>query len=470
MESKFLSTRGEGYLSDSSLLVTGFVAASANPYDPDINPQGIINMGTAENSLSFDGALSARITCAASLKKLRNIDEAKYGDMTGRAYFRDSLLGYLRKVMRLQNDAICADELVVVNGTGSAVECFAHAICDPGDGVLLIAPYYGGFEMDLGKRAGVRIVQAAATEANNFHVSEAALQAAVDQAREKGIVTKAFVLSRPGNPLGDVDSREELLACLRFANRQNPPLHVLSDEIYLLSIFDEKARDRFVPALSLRKEEVPDWDRLHVVWGFSKDFCASGYRVGVFMSRNQQVLNVIKQIGYFHAVGAPTQAVLAHVLSDEACDCCAPAEPWSVDHFTAANAAKLRASSAFAVHALQAMGVTSVRAQAGFFLWVDLRAWVRRIAQTRQLSQREAELKLWLLLLDQGLYITPSAAFGHLPVTNDLKLYCLFLYILSSFSLHKSNPARRKTWVFSASSTATQKVLLLLLSNASGPV
>ena len=53
------------------------------------------------------------------------------------------------------------------------------------------------------------------------------------------------------------------------------------------SVDDSSASKGFPNALSL--SSVPDPDRLHVVWGFSKDFGLSGFRVGVFITKNAVV-------------------------------------------------------------------------------------------------------------------------------------------------------------------------------------
>ncbi|PNH00043.1 1-aminocyclopropane-1-carboxylate synthase-like protein 1 [Tetrabaena socialis] len=63
-----------------------------------------------------------------------------------------------------------------------------------------------------------------------------------------------------------------------------------------------------------RPELIPEL--VHVVWGMSKDFCASGLRCGCLHSRNPQLLQAFDNLGYFCAVPNPIQTALAAALED----------------------------------------------------------------------------------------------------------------------------------------------------------
>jgi 1-aminocyclopropane-1-carboxylate synthase len=66
---------------------------------------------------------------------------------------------------------------------------------------------------------------------------------------------------------------------------------------------------------------------VHIVFGFSKDFCGSGLRLGVLYSKNSALNMALGNLGYFCSVPAPLQMTLSKLLADDA---------W-VDGFVAEN-------------------------------------------------------------------------------------------------------------------------------------
>ena len=310
--------------------------------------------------------------------------------------------------MRPSRGAVLPEQVVVVNGCGSVVECWAHCICDAGDAVMVLAPYYGGFDMDLEKRAGVRIAPCALPAASGWAVTEEALERGLSRWNTSAPGTarvKGLLLVNPHNPLGICYGRRALAAAMRFASRHG--LHVLSDEIYLLSIFEPSARRDFVPALSLSDAEVPDWRRLSVCWGFSKDFAASGFRVGTFASHNDELVAAMQQLAYFHSVPTPTQRALCAAIDDA---------EW-VRRFVHTNCARLGTAQNVLLEALAPLlrpsdgcpALLSVtRAVGGVFTWFDFSAVLRGDDAA---AMRTDELVLWNEFLAAGVYIAPGAAF-----------------------------------------------------------
>jgi len=210
---------------------------------------------------------------------------------------------------------------------------------------------------------------------------------------------RALLLTNPSNPLGTVLRRGRLLEAARWAHERG--VHLVCDEIYGAMVWGEGEEDdedgngggddkndnddddpRFVSAWRLLSDgalgrQLARAGRTtaaaaqaraelltHVIWGLSKDFCASGLRVGVLLTRNPGVGAAWGNLSYFAGVGFPLQHALAHALSDEA---------W-VDDFCRENTAALRASWAALGAALDAAGIPRVRgARGAMFCWVDLR-------------------------------------------------------------------------------------------------
>ena len=139
--------------------------------------------------------------------------------------------------------------------------------------------------------------------------------------------------------------------------------------------------------------------RLHVVYGLSKDFCASGYRVGVLCTRNDAVVRAMDNVAYFCCVPGPMQFAIAEMLEDEA---------W-VDAFLEENSANLRDAHAVLTSILTEGNIPVVPSSAGMFVWIDLSS--RMKAPTW-----EEEKRLWTACFEDQktrLLMTPGRDCRH---------------------------------------------------------
>merc|ERR1712176_1112346 len=158
-----------------------------------------------------------------------------------------------------------------------------------------------------------------------------------------------------------------------------PGLHVVSDEIYALSVFPEVD---FVSAAQIMHEkddasETYLGDRGHLVYGLSKDWGMSGFRIGTLFSHNQRLLAAFDQLGYYQGVSQHTQWLMTEVLSDTA---------WIAD-YVAENQKLLRANYEALEDALDAVGATiPVPARGSHFAWADF---------SRLLREGQTEKELW---------------------------------------------------------------------------
>lgn len=173
-----------------------------------------------------------------------------------------------------------------------------------------------------------------------------------------------------------------------------------SDEIYALSVFAPDASEPFRSALTIAQEFVADneftqkdvntW--VHAVYGLSKDWCASGLRVGLLYSRNKLLQQALNSLAPFSSISNHTQHVLTEVLSDEA---------WTAE-FSVKNAELLAASYDVLSKALVDAGIPFTPARAGMFVWIDLRKWLQE-------ASWDGERRLWTKLCDDAkLILTPG--------------------------------------------------------------
>jgi aspartate aminotransferase len=160
---------------------------------------------------------------------------------------------------------VSASQVLVTNGGKQAVyEAFA-TLLDPGDEVLLPAPYWTTYPEAV-KLAGGVPVDVVTTEEQGYRVTVAQLEAARTER------TKVLLWCSPSNPTGAVASPEEVEAIGRWALEHG--IWVLADEIYEHLVYGE-AEHVSMPVV------VPELaNQCVVVNGVAKTYAMTGWRVG----------------------------------------------------------------------------------------------------------------------------------------------------------------------------------------------
>lgn len=118
-------------------------------------------------------------------------------------------------------------------------------MCDEGDGILVSRPFYNGFSASFGCRNGVEAVGVELVEGTES-TSKALEQyeKALIQSNTNGVKIRAVMLCNPHNPLGFTYTKETLLEYCRFVEKHD--LHLISDEIYALSVFETPSKKTFL--------------------------------------------------------------------------------------------------------------------------------------------------------------------------------------------------------------------------------
>ena len=158
-----------------------------------------------------------------------------------------------------------AAQVVVTNGGKQAVYQAFATLLDPGDEVLLPAPYWTTYPEAVALAGGVTVEVFAGSD-QNYKVTVAQLEAA------RTPKSKVLLFCSPSNPTGSVYSREEVEAIGRWAYENG--LWIISDEIYQNLTYDG------VKAVSVT-EAVPEMiDRTILVNGVAKSYAMTGWRLG----------------------------------------------------------------------------------------------------------------------------------------------------------------------------------------------
>ena len=161
-------------------------------------------------------------------------------------------------------------------------------LLDPGDEVVLPAPYWVSYAEMIAMCGGVPVV-VRADESQRFKITPEQLEAAITPR------TKCLCLNSPSNPSGMIYSREELLALAEVCVRHD--LYIISDEIYYCLVYDGNK----AVSMATLGEEIKQ--RTLVINGVSKAYSMTGWRIGYTMA-NEELTRAMSNF-VSHSTGAP---------------------------------------------------------------------------------------------------------------------------------------------------------------------
>jgi aspartate aminotransferase len=165
-------------------------------------------------------------------------------------------------------------QATVTAGAKFIVFSALQMICDPGDEVIIPAPYWVSYPTMVELADAVPVI---VTPETGNKITGTALRSAITDK------TKALILNSPSNPTGDMYSVQELSE-LAVVLREYPKLVVLSDDIYNRLVFNERG---LAPHLL---EVAPDLvDRVVLINGASKSYSMTGWRIGWALGPEQLI-------------------------------------------------------------------------------------------------------------------------------------------------------------------------------------
>lgn len=238
-----------------------------------------------------------------------------------------------------------AGDVYLTCGAAASLSISFHTLVNPGDEVIVIAPYFPEYRVWI-ETAGATCVEVMA-DPETFQIDVPAVAAAVNER------TKAIVINSPNNPVGSVYAEQnlaDLASALRDAEKR------LGTKIYLIS--DEPYREITYGAVVPWVPSI--YDRTIVCYSYSKSLSLPGERIGWVLVPNTNpehdrlvlaVAGAGRKLGF---VCAP--ALFQHVVID-----CVD-EPTNVEAY-AENRRVL-------TEGLSALGYEFIEPQGAFYLWV----------------------------------------------------------------------------------------------------
>ncbi|MGH3432433.1 MAG: aminotransferase class I/II-fold pyridoxal phosphate-dependent enzyme, partial [Thermocrispum sp.] len=162
----------------------------------------------------------------AAAKAVRDRANHGYTAAAGLPALREAIAA---KTQRDAGVAIAPSQVLVTNGGKQAVYSAFATLCDQGDEVLLLAPYWTTYPESI-KLAGAVPVQVTADESTGYLITVEQLEAA------RTPRTKVLLFNSPSNPTGAVYPREQVEAIGRWALEHG--IWVVTDEIYEHLVYD----------------------------------------------------------------------------------------------------------------------------------------------------------------------------------------------------------------------------------------
>jgi len=156
-------------------------------------------------------------------------------------------------------------QIIVSNGAKQSCLNAILAVCQPGDEVIIPAPYWLSYP-EMVRLAGAEPVIVPTSMENDWKLTAEQFENAMTPK------TKMIIINTPGNPTGSIYTREELRAIAEVAAEED--IVILSDEIYEKIVYDGAEH---VSIASLTPEA---YDLTITVNGFSKAYSMTGWRLG----------------------------------------------------------------------------------------------------------------------------------------------------------------------------------------------
>ncbi len=196
----------------------------------------------------------------AAAKAALDAGDTHYPPSRGTLAIRQAVAAKMRREYGLEVDP--TTQILVSPGAKFLIYAALSALLNPGDEVIVLAPYWVSY-VPLVILAGGRPVVVDLDPANGFAVTEAVADAVTPR-------TKVIMVNSPNNPTGHVISADEAALVRELALKHD--LYVLSDEIYEKLIFEGE---------HINLASLPDMaDRTITINGHSKAYAMTGWRLG----------------------------------------------------------------------------------------------------------------------------------------------------------------------------------------------
>jgi aspartate aminotransferase len=319
--------------------------------------------------------------CNAAIKAI-NDGFHGYTMNTGTPELREAICS---KLKRENGFDYTPNQIVASNGAKQSIAFALLATINPGDEVLIPAPYWVSYP-EMVKLAGGTPVIIRSGFDNDYKIKAAELEQAITPK------TRMLILCSPSNPTGSCYSVQEL-AELAVVLRKHPDILILSDEIYEYIVFDQ--------AHASIGQAAPDLiGRIILVNGFSKGFAMTGWRLG-YLAAPMPIATAVAKL-QSQLTSAPSS--ISQKAGEAACN-------GSMDEVHA-MVAEFRKRRDYLVGELRSIpGVRCFMPGGAFYAYPDISHYLGKTAADGTAITTSTDLCMYLME-KEGLAAVPGDAFG----------------------------------------------------------
>lgn len=305
--------------------------------------------------------------------------QTKYPPVDGTVQLKNAIVQKLRNENQLEFDAA---QIIVSNGAKQSLFNLLVSLLNPGDEVILAAPYWVSYP-DMIKLTDGQPVIMNATAASDFKITAKQLEASLTDR------TRLFIINSPSNPTGKVYSADDYRA-LAEVLVENPKVMIACDDIYEHIYWGEEP---FRTLLNVCPELV---NRTIIINGVSKAYAMTGWRIG-YAAGPLNMISAMRKVQGQSTSGASSisQAAAAAALEGPQ-DCVAEMR------------VEYKRRYEYLVDALNKIdGVECLDCDGAFYAFPSFKSVIERIPDIRD----DVELAAWMLE-NAGVAMVPGTAFG----------------------------------------------------------
>lgn len=342
--------------------------------------QDVIGLGAGEPD--FD--TPENIKTAA--KQAIDAGKTKYTAVDGIIELKQAICAKLKRDNGLDYEP---KQVSVSSGGKQVLYNALMATCNPGDEVIIPAPYWVSYP-DMVLLAGGTPVAVKATLANNFKMTAAQLEAAITPK------TKWLIFNSPSNPTGAGYNREELKALTDVLLR-HPHVWVMTDDMYEHLAFD--GFEFCTPA----QVEPKLYDRTLTINGVSKAYAMTGWRIG-YAAGPLELIGAMRKV---QSQSTSNPCSVSQYAAVEALN--GPQEYLATNNETFVRRRNLVVDMLNAID-----GVTCPRPEGAFYVYPDISGCIGKTSKSGTVITDD-EVFATALLEETGVAVVFGAAFGLSP-------------------------------------------------------
>lgn len=335
----------------------------------------VINFGAGEPD--FDTPEHIKKAAIQALEK----GMTKYTPVAGILPLREAIVKKFREDNNLKYEP---SQIVVSAGAKQSLYNAFMVLCQPGDEVILPAPYWVSY-LEQVKLTGAAPIIVQTRQENGFKITAEELRSVVTGR------TKLLVLNSPNNPTGAVYTRDELAAIGEVLLENN--ISVISDEIYEKLIYDGET------STSIAELSPELKDKTVIINGVSKAYSMTGWRIG-YAAAPAVIAKAMTDL-QSHSTSNPASIAQAGALAAIV----GPQEP------VAEMVEQFDRRRKYMVERLQSMpGITCNTPRGAFYVFPNMKGLVSRSYKGRKISSAS---DLAEIVLDNAkVAVVPGVAFG----------------------------------------------------------